>query len=112
MWALELNRDSPTMAPRASEASTGREQARERRHEVDAAVVLDLGRQVFAVRRAADDAEADRAATAPPNPSPRSNPQGVNGFRVAELIADGGQQPVLAADDLLPVLSSRKFPVP
>ena len=38
--------------------------------------------------------------------------QGVDGLGVTELVAERGQQPGLRADDLLPVLSIMKLPVP
>ena len=95
-----LNRDSPTIAPRASDRQYGANRPENAGHEVDAAVVLDLPGQRLALGGAGDDAELvaqpldgragdrDRAL------------QRVDRRGVAELVADRGQQAGLRPDQL------------
>ena len=52
-----LNRDSPTIAPRASLRQYGANRPENAGHEVDAAVVVDLAGQRLDLGRAGDDAE-------------------------------------------------------
>ena len=91
----------PDDRPARVGAPVGREQAGEGRHEVDPAVVVDRARQRLALRGVADDLELvaqplDRRARDGDRALQR-----VHRLGVAELVADGGQQAVLGADELL-----------
>ena len=96
-----LNRDSPTIAPRASERQYGANSPGECGHEVHAAVVLDLAGQRLALRRAADDAQLVAQPLHGRTGDGDRTLKCVNGFGVTELIAHRGQQPVLRPHDLL-----------
>ncbi|MCY1225290.1 hypothetical protein D9M72_374800 [compost metagenome] len=78
-----------------------REEAGERRHDVDAAVVLDRGRERLHLRGAADQAEVV------PQPLDQGSGDGDRAFQrvvrssVPQLVAHGGQQAVLGVDNFL-----------
>ena len=95
-----LKRDRPTIAPRASLRQYGREQAGERGHEVDPAVVVDLAGQRLDLGGAGDDAELV-AQPLHGRPGDRDRALERVDRPVAELVADGREQPVLAAHQLL-----------
>ena len=78
-----------------------REQPGERRHEVHAAVVVDLAGQRLALRGAADDAQLVAQPLHGRAGDGDRTLKRVNGFGVAELVAHRGQQAVLRAHDLL-----------
>src|SRR5205823_9555838 len=77
-------------------APVRREQAGERRYEVAAAVVLDLGGQLVDLRRAGDDAEVVAQPLHQRAGDRDRSLQRVHRLVLADAVAEGGQQAALA----------------
>ena len=112
MWPLLTKRVRPTSAPRASERQCGANRPENAGTKYAPPLSSTLQRQLLDLRRGADQAEV---VAQPLHQRPGDGDRAlerVDRRLVAELVADRGQQAVLARHLLVPVLSSMKLPVP